>query len=457
MFRLGDELAAQGWRVVLTTTTHISADQVAQAPHTIMLTSQQTNQATDQLPNYLTHQLQAHSPTLLVGEINPQTHKAVGLRPDMIDRLASAPVVDVVINEADGARTLPFKAPANHEPVIPSSTTLVVPMVGIDAVGQPLDDVHVHRPERVTALTGVEPGRSVTPEHIAAVLAHPQGGLKGVPPQARVIALVNKVETEEQTKTANRLAGLLLETPRITAVTIGAVREADPIRMVKSRVAIVVLAAGESRRFGRLKQLSPWGDTGETLLSRAVNVALASRASQVVVVLGCQAEACRAVLVDGVLSKSKGRALRVQSEVEESVPNGRPLSVVVNPNWAAGQSTSVRAGLAALPQNVGAVIFNLADQPGITPAVMNALIERHAATLAPVVWPEYQGQRGNPVLFDRATFPKLHELTGDVGGRPVLTAYARANQVERVAVDEPGILVDIDSPQDLARAWRHPK
>ena len=57
----------------------------------------------------------------------------------------------------------------------------------------------------------------------------------------------------------------------------------------------------------------------------------------------------------------------------------------------------------------------------------------------------------NPVLFDRVTFPQLQELTGDVGGRPVLTAYARADRVERVAVNEPGVLLDIDSPQDLPR------
>ena len=164
---------------------------------------------------------------------------------------------------------------------------------------------------------------------------------------------------------------------------------------------------------------------GDTLLTHAVDVALASRARAVLVVLGYRADDCRAALGDC------------------------PATVVVNPDWARGQSTSVRAGLAALPENVGAVLFHLADLPGVTPAVMDALIERHAATLAPVVWPEYEGQRGNPVLFDRATFPELRGLTGDVGARPVLMVYARKGGVERVAVDEPGVLWDIDSPQDL--------
>ena len=416
MFRLGDELAAHGWRVVTTTSTHIGADQITLAPHAIIQQIFEAHQLTDQP---LTH---PH--TLLISEIDPATNKAIGLTPNVIDRIPTVLGVDVVINEADGARLLPFKAPADHEPVITSSTTLVVPVVGIDVVGRPLDATHVHRPERVAALTGAELGQTVTPELIAAVLAHPQGGLKGVPPHARAVVLVNKARTEGEITTASHLADLLLNTPRIEAVAIGTVQKDDPIRLVKSRVAAVVLAAGESRRFGRLKQLLAWDD-GETLLARAVDVVLASQARPVVVVLGCQAEDCHAALGD------------------------RPVTVVVNPDWAQGQSTSLQAGLAALPENVGGALFHLADLPRVTPAVINALMARHAATLAPVVWPEYENRRGNPVLFDRATFPALRKVTGDVGGKSVLMAYARTGTAERVAVEEPGVLFDIDSPQDL--------
>jgi molybdenum cofactor cytidylyltransferase len=416
MFRLGDELATQGWRVITTTSTHIAADQITRAPQVIIQPAGEAIQLADRRFT--------HPHTLLVGEINPATNRAAGLRPDLIDRLPALLGVDAVINEADGARMRPFKAPATHEPAITPSTTLVVPMVGIDALGHPLDATHVHRPERVAALTGAELGRPVTPELIAAVLTHPQGSLKGVPPQARVVGLVNKAHTEAEMDAARHLADLLLSAPRFEAVAIGALQREDPVRLVRERVAVVVLAAGESHRFGQLKQLLPWGDGG-TLLTHAVDVALASQARPVVVVLGCQAEACRAALGD------------------------RPVKVVMNPGWAQGQSTSLRIGLAALPQNVGATLFHLADLPGVRPEVLDALVARHATTLAPVVWPEYKGQRGNPVLFDRVTFPELQKITGDAGGKPVLMAYARAGATERVAVDEPGILLDIDSPEDL--------
>jgi molybdenum cofactor cytidylyltransferase len=345
----------------------------------------------------------------------------------VIDMLAAAPDVDAVIIEADGARTLPLKAPADHEPVIPDSTTLVVPVVGIDVVGQPLDDAHVHRPRRVAALTGAVEGRPVTLEHIAQVLTHTQGGLKGVPEGARVVPLVNKAETPLRKERARALADLLLQTERIEAVATGAVQSREPVHAVQGRVVAIVLAAGESRRFGRLKQLLPWGDDG-TLLGHAVDTALASKAWPIVVVLGCRADACRQAL------------------------GGRPVQVVVNPHWMEGQSSSIRTGLAALPANINAALFHLADQPHVTPAVMDAMIERHASSLAPVVWPEYQGQRGNPVLFDRVVFSELEQLTGDTGGRSVLLAYDRANQAQRVAVDEPGVLLDIDTPEDIERA-----
>jgi molybdenum cofactor cytidylyltransferase len=425
MFCLGHELAGRGWRVVSTTSTHLGADQVTQVPHAVVQSTQEIA--------CLAHRIWPH--TLLVGPINPKTNKASGLPPGLIARIPFLLGVDVVINEADGARMLPFKAPADYEPVITPGTTLVVPVVGIDAIGQALDATHVHRPERVAALTGAEPGQAITPELVAAVLTHPQGGLKDVPPQARVVALVNKVQSAQELHVAERLADLLLDAPRIEAVAIGAVREAAPVCLVRNRVALVLLAAGESRRFGRLKQLLPWGDGG-TLLTHALDVALASRVRPVLVVLGCRAEDCRAVLGDPLTSPGQSSPYHA-------------VTVVVNPDWAEGQSTSVRAGLAALPENVGAVVFHLADLPDVTPAVIEALIARHEVTLAPVVWPEYEGQRGNPVLLDRDTFPALQRLTGDVGARPVIMAYARAGNVERVAVEEPGVLLDIDSPQDF--------
>jgi molybdenum cofactor cytidylyltransferase len=168
--------------------------------------------------------------------------------------------------------------------------------------------------------------------------------------------------------------------------------------------------------------LARWGK--QTFIERVTDVALASRAVSVIIVLGAEVEHSRAVLGD------------------------RPVQVVVNENWANGQSASVKAGLEVLPQNIGSVVFLLVDQPGITAEVIDSLIQRYQQNLALAVRPEYNGQPGNPVLFDQRLFAGLKNLSGDVGGRVVLKQYHK--QVEFVPVNTPAILQDFDRPEDLA-------
>jgi molybdenum cofactor cytidylyltransferase len=421
MFRLANELVAHGQRVITTTTTRIFTAQIALAPHHVV---HPEGQPIRELLALLTEELAYHPHTLVIGKPDHQIGKAFGVEPSAVEAMASWPEVDIILNEADGSRMRPFKAPADHEPVVPECTTLLVPVVGVDTLGRPLTDKYVHRAGRVAELARVETGVPVTPDIVAATLTHPWGGLKGLPPRARAVPLINKVESREELTVACDLAHQLLTHHTIDAVIVGAMQRDDPVTEVFGRVAAIVLAAGASERYGQSKQLLPWD--GGTLLGHVTDMVLASQADPVIVVLGHQADACRVALGD------------------------RPVNIVVNSDWAQGQSSSVKAGLAALPANVSAAIFPLVDQPGVTPATINSLIESYRTTLAPVVWPEYGHQRGNPVLFDRVAFPNLMNVTGDTGGRSVLGAYA--DQAERVPVSDPGILFDIDTRDDYIKA-----
>jgi molybdenum cofactor cytidylyltransferase len=123
--------------------------------------------------------------------------------------------------------------------------------------------------------------------------------------------------------------------------------------------------------------------------------------------------------------------------------------VVHNPRWAAGLSTSVRAGIEALPADVQAALFVMADQPNLTPGVIDALLRRYEETHAPIVVPLYGGQRGNPVLFDREMFPELERVEGDRGGRDLIEKYRPA--VEFVEVGPPQAALDVDTPEDYER------
>jgi len=417
MFRLAHELTAEGWRVVTTTTTRLSIPQTQLAP--CHLTADRLEPALRALPDLLT----LYGQTLVFRHPLPAEGKVAGIPPRWVRHMATLAGVDAILVEADGARERPFKAPASHEPVVPDATTLLIPVVGIDALGTPLDDEHVHRWERAAQLAGLSAGNHLTVEAMAAVMTHPEGGLKGRPPGCRVVSLINKVEGAQQEANARQLARQLLAAPEVDEVVLGAVASAEPASQVIGRTLIVVLAAGGSRRFGRPKLLLPWGDT--TLLGNAIQVARASQADRVLVVLGHAEQELRPLIGD---------------------PS---VQVVVNAAWADGLSTSVRAGLEAAGAGWSAVIFMPADQPGITPAIIDALVERHRHTLAPIIVPVFQGQRGSPVLFDRSLRERLMSLQGDRGGRALFDEFHE--QIEHLEVDTAGILQDIDSPADYER------
>jgi 4-nitrophenyl phosphatase len=196
------------------------------------------------------------------------------------------------------------------------------------------------------------------------------------------------------------------------------------IRNPKSAVAAIVLAAGESRRFGQPKQLLPVG--GKTMIQHVVDVVLDSPTEQVIVVLGCRA-----------------------AEIEASVAD-RLVQVVVNQEWKSGLSSSVQAGLLAVRPEVSAALFVLADQPGVTTEVIAKLIERYRETCAPIVVPTHQGRRGNPVLFDRSLFAELMQVKGDQGGRRLIAEHS--DKLEEVEVGTGAILTDIDTADDYQTA-----
>ncbi len=188
-------------------------------------------------------------------------------------------------------------------------------------------------------------------------------------------------------------------------------------------VAAIVLAAGRATRMGRQKVLFEL--QGRSLVQRAVDAALGSRAAETVVVVGHEAGAVMAALA------------------------GRPVTAVVNREYAEGMSTSLGAGVRAAG-DCDAVIVMLADQPFVTSALLDRLIERFEETGRAIVRPLAGGRPANPVLLGSALFAEILEQRGDVGGREIVGRHP--DDVSLVPVDDPSITVDIDSPRDYAAA-----
>ncbi len=139
---------------------------------------------------------------LVIGEVGERGEKAFGIPLTLPGQMLARPDVDFVLVEADGSRMRPIKAPADHEPVIPPDATLVVPVVGMDALERPLSEI-AHRPEKVEELLMADGQLSIvngmlTAQAVARLLIHPLGGLKNVPDEARIVPLLNKVDSEER-------------------------------------------------------------------------------------------------------------------------------------------------------------------------------------------------------------------------------------------------------------------
>lgn len=188
-------------------------------------------------------------------------------------------------------------------------------------------------------------------------------------------------------------------------------------------VGAVVLAAGMSRRMGAPKQLLPIA--GKALLEHVLVNVRASEVQEIVLVLGSAAEELR-------------RKISTDS-----------LKVIVNPDYEQGMGTSLRTGLAALSPTVKGALVVLADQPFVRPETLNRLIAAHAETGAQITLPLYRGFRGNPALLDRSVFPEVMSLSGDVGCRAIFGDHTEG--IQKVEVGDPGILLDIDTEDDLRR------
>ena len=186
------------------------------------------------LPNTDAPMPGAENPRVVAVAIATETPKRVGgLEAERIREIYTTSGFDLCIIKADGARARWIKSPGTHEPVIPPFADTVIPIVSARVIGRPLDDDIAHRPERLTRLLGIEHGATITPSHIAALLSHPDGALKGVG-EADVVPLINMVDDDDLHELAREAArAALAQNARVSRIVLASMKHARLVEIVE--------------------------------------------------------------------------------------------------------------------------------------------------------------------------------------------------------------------------------
>lgn len=234
------------------------------------------------------------------------------------------------------------------------------------------------------------------------------------------------------------VAGVAVDGPGIMAMGAGGLLKEIPSRPLSragieetptggaSRIVGVLLAAGQSRRMGRRNKLLA-DLNGRPMVRHAAETLLKTALDGLTVVTGHQADAVRGAL------------------------DGLPVAFADSPAHAQGLAETIKRGIAAVPDGVDGVLIALGDMPWLSAKTVNRLIAAFdPAAGRSICVPVHDGKRGNPVLFSRRFFSEIQGLSGDSGARSLLGAHAE--QVAEVVVDDPGVGLDLDTPEALAAA-----
>ena len=227
MYRLSHELSRTGDTVLTTTTTRIYEPLPTQSSCVLVADS-----VTDLLAEARGH-IDEHRHITMARDRWSEEGKLIGVAPETVDAIRDSGLFRWIIVEADGAAGRPLKAPADHEPVIPESTTVVIGLAGLGGLGHPVNERWVFRPHRFAEVAGVPYNEKVTEAAIARALSHKNGIFKNIPGRTMRAVFLNQADLTENPAAGRRIASLLLgdsdARSKIKRVVVGRLKPEPPV------------------------------------------------------------------------------------------------------------------------------------------------------------------------------------------------------------------------------------
>lgn len=375
IWRLTEEIVQTGKKVAVTTTTHMAMEKECPfAP------DGEGAEALILKYGYV-----------LAASIDRQKEKLCALPYEKLKELSE--LCDVLLIEADGARKKPFKIPMEWEPVIPEFTDLVIAVSGLDSLGKTIKEA-AYRPLETALFLGKKETDVISPEDMIRAVSHKNGLLKGVGNREYRVYF-NKTDTVKEKETLDKIRRELLHMG--IPVFCGSLREK------KKNTAFIMLAAGNSRRFGANKLLHEI--EGVPMYERTLSCLLKVQEE----VLKKTGDFCPVTVVTQY------------REIGEAAEK-RGARVFYNPNPEEGISSSLKIGLKA-NEEADSCLFTVADQPWLTWESVMGLLEAFWESEKGMACMQSGEKRGNPCIFSEKYYDRLFSLTGDVGGKRILNAY----------------------------------
>jgi molybdenum cofactor cytidylyltransferase len=415
LFRLAQDY---GGPIFLTTTTHMAVDEVDRAAAAYEI-ADEIDLKKILSEGKFSGSVLFYSSAKRAGKIDAISPAAL----EILRTYAAAHEIPLLI-EADGSRRLGLKAPFAHEPVIPTWVSSVIVVAGLRNLGKPATGDVVYNLDGFLELGQGDADAPVTRQQLIRVLTYPTGGLQGIP--AGTVKNVFLNQRDECLDPADAELDSWQELlSAYDRVVIGCAKpkkvsgSCDVDRM--EPIAGVILASGDSSRYGQPKQLLDW--FGEPFIVKVAKTALAAGLHPVIVVVGA-----------------------VKDPIVQALQT-LPIEIIENDDWQAGQSSSIRRALPVLGNRCGGAIFLMSDMPQVTSTTIKQILAEHNSHGLPISAPRIGGKRINPVLFDRAVFPDLSGISGDQGGRVLFQKYP----VGWVDIDDATAGWDVDTPEDYQK------
>jgi molybdenum cofactor cytidylyltransferase len=419
IMRLAAEMNSAGLKTLLTTTTKFYPPPGIK----LFLTCDLKSAVTLLKKHFLNDQ------TAVLGKRILLDGKIKGIEPGDIAFLLHELGVSVLV-EADGAKGLPIKGYAVHEPVVPPDTAIIIAVIGADALGANLDHRIAHRPKLLSEQVNIAEGTLLTEKALADAYKNILRLSLTQAPLARTVCVLNKADLLSETAPAAlAIADHLSADHSIVPESLLFVegQQSAPVKVALTRhnntlsaaVSCILLAAGSSSRMGVDKLALDYN--GKTIIEHSLDNILNAGIEDIVVVT------------------------RPDSGLKKLIKAGK-IRIVENEQYMSGLASSLITGLKEIDGRAQGVIFALADQPLVTPAIYRQLIETYQKSLKLVVGLSYKGQRGNPTLFDRRTWMSVMDLFGDEGGRRIIAKLPPA-EISLIETDLDGVLFDVDTPE----------